>query len=217
MNIQKFLILFLMLFSLPSQSCWPFKRKVNPLQKTVQKNQEKKEKQLSKTTSSALEIVEIEESEVEPNWFSARDLQGSIFVSTLLASPQDLMWILNRHPKLLHEKICVPDTAIARNKICFKKPKKTPLEMAESFEPALEKYLEKIPNDQYCQRARAYLPIKIPMMKLLLWKSNFKKAYQSGKVQLPFKQKAPALDAIIVGYLVDPCKPQQNQKQLEKN
>jgi hypothetical protein len=142
-----------------------------------------------------------------------QDLQLKLLSSIRWLPAHDVMWILNRHPKLLHEAIE------------YEKIKKMPLEFAESFKIELEDDIEHGDLDELNfsmhQGALADLRVKIPMIKLLLWKSNFKKAYQEDKVRLLFKQTAPALDAIIIGYLVEPCKPsrqqiQNNQKQLKK-
>jgi hypothetical protein len=198
MNIQKFFILFLLLFPLTNRcSFWSSKKnKKVPLQKP------KVEKEIQLSAFKSEDFEEVEESAPGSDaltlkctrHFNNTTIAPQIYTAIIINPIGELAWTFNRDPRLLYIKF---------------KEHKSPIDYAQDYKNLLEKNsgAEKQNND---------LQQKIRMMKLAAWKQNFNKAYQTGIVQLPFSQQnVPALDAIIVGYLIDARKPQQLQKQVE--
>jgi hypothetical protein len=243
MNIKTFFIFFLFLIPIPSQGCWPFKKKCKSLPKTLT-NHPLLKPAVIKSHAEEIEVAwtfwshfqiksdqveEVEESALCPlpvsackknNCFHHRleqigtDQTTNIYAKQEIlrlaiyqGTNQELVFILNRHPEIL----CRP---LDREKGI------TPLAYAKAL--IMESQRTKAFYAPYGITSEWFiLNSKMSTIKLLMWKQSFKKAYQEDKVQLPFKQTYPALDAIIIEYLVDPCKPfqqqiQNKQKQLEK-
>ncbi len=145
----------------------------------------------------------ISKEQTEKNIFS---LQEILRLCIYQGTDQELVFILNRHPEIL----CAP---LDRDK------ELTPLAYARALKTKLQKNIHNNPDhyEHYGAPLGTFqINTKISSIKLLIWKQKFKKDYQAGKIQLPPQLPLP-LHAIIVGYLVEPCKPSQQSNQNKQN